>query len=82
MVPARHSETNENKTVMGEIQNRDCQYLVESVIKLVTHNKSHLKLLPKAEIKITGSLEECMLQRTLTWQNNLKFILRPCRLTK
>ena len=55
MVPARHSETNENKTVMGEIQNRDCQYLVESVIKLVTHNKSHLKLLPKAEIKIIKS---------------------------
>ena len=40
---------------MGEIQNRDCQYLVESVIKLVTHNKSHLKLLPKAEIKIIKS---------------------------
>ena len=57
MVPAMHSKTNENKTVMGQIQNSDWQYLVESVIKLVEHNKSHLKLLQKAERKIRKSMK-------------------------
>ena len=51
-VPVRHSKINENKTVMEEIQNRDWQYLVESLIKLVERDKSHLKPLPKAERKI------------------------------
>ena len=37
---------------MEEIQNRDWQYLVESVTKLVEHYKNHLKSLPKAERKI------------------------------
>ena len=41
---------------MEEIQNRDWQYLVELVIKLVENNKSHLKPLPKAERKITISM--------------------------
>ena len=51
-VSVRHSKINENKIVMKEIQNRDWQYLVELLIKLVEHDKSHLKLLPKAERKI------------------------------
>ena len=42
-VPMRHSKINENKIVMEEIQNRDWQYLVESVIKLVKYDKIHLK---------------------------------------
>ena len=42
-VPVRHSRINENKIVMEEIQNRDWQYLVELVIKLVKHDKTHLK---------------------------------------
>ena len=41
-VAVRHSRINENKIVMGEIQNRDWQYLVESVIKL-KYDKTHLK---------------------------------------
>ena len=53
----RHSKINENKIVMEEIQNRDWQYLVESVIKLVEHDKSHLKSLPKAERKIMKSMK-------------------------
>ena len=56
-VPVRHWKINENKIVMEEIQNRDWQYLVESVIKLVEHNKSHLKPLPKAERKIVKSMK-------------------------
>ena len=56
-VPVRHSKINENKIVMEEIQNRDWQYLVESRIKLVELNKSHLKLLPKAERKIIKSMK-------------------------
>ena len=40
---------------MEEIQNRDWQYLVESVIKLVEHDKNHLKSLPKAKRKIIKS---------------------------
>ena len=54
-VPVRHSKINEHKIVREEIQNRDWQYLVESVIKLVEHNKNHLKLLPKAERKTIKS---------------------------
>ena len=52
IVSVRHLKISENKIVMKEIQNRDWQYLVELVIKLVEHNKSHLKLLSKAERKI------------------------------
>ena len=37
---------------MEEIQNRDWQYLVESVTKLAAQYKSHLKSLPKAERKV------------------------------
>ena len=33
------------------------QYLVESVTKIVEHDKSHLKLLPKAERKIIKSMK-------------------------
>ena len=54
-VPVRHSRINENEIVMEEIQNRDWQYLVESVIKLVQNDKTHLKPLPKAERKIIKS---------------------------
>ena len=64
-----------------EIQNRDWQYLVELVIKLVEHDKTCLKPLPKAERKIIKSrkhnyrlLKEFMHQHRHTWQNNLKFI--------
>ena len=53
----RHSKVNENKIVVEEIENRDLQYLVESVIRLVEHNKSHLKPLPKAERKIIKSMK-------------------------
>ena len=74
---------------MEEIKNRGWLYLVESVIKLVEQDQSHLKPLPKAERKIIKSmkynyrsLEECMRQRTLIWQNNLKFIQIPYRLMK
>ena len=42
---------------MEEIQNRDWQYLVESVIKLVKHHKTHLKPLRKAERKIIKSMK-------------------------
>ena len=42
---------------MKEIQNRDWQYLIELVIKLVQHEKRHLKLLPKAERKIIKSMK-------------------------
>ena len=42
---------------MEEIQNRDQQYLVESVVKLVEHNKSHLKPLPKPQRKIIKSIK-------------------------
>ena len=37
---------------MEKNQNKDWQYLVESIIKLVEHDKAHLKPLPKAEKKI------------------------------
>ena len=53
----RHSRIHENKIVMEKIQNKDWQYLVESVIKLVKHDKTHLKPLPKAERKIIKSMK-------------------------
>ena len=56
-VPARHSRINENKIVMEEIRNRDWQYLVESVIKLVKHDKTPLKPLPKAERMIIKQIK-------------------------
>ena len=42
---------------MEEIENRDWQYLVESVIKLAENGKSHLKPMPKAERKIIKSMK-------------------------
>ena len=64
MGPVRHSKINENKIVIEEIQNRDWQYLVESVIKPVEHDKIHLKLLPNAERKIIKSMRyNCMVAR-------------------
>ena len=64
---------------MEEIQNKDWQYLVKSVINLVKHDKTHLKLLPKAERKIIKSMKHNyrvtqLHKHTQTWQNNLKFI--------
>ena len=52
-VPVKPSRINENKIVTEEIQNRDCQYLVE----FVRHDKTHLKSLPKAERKIIKSMK-------------------------
>ena len=46
-VPVRPSKIVENEIVLKEVQNRDWQYLDESVIKLVQNDKSHLKPLPK-----------------------------------
>ena len=48
-VPIRHSKIAKNEVILKEAQNRDWQYLVESVIKFVENNKSHLKPLPKNE---------------------------------
>ena len=42
---------------MEEIQNRDWQYLVKLVIKLVEHDKTDLKPLPKAGRKIIKSMK-------------------------
>ena len=56
-MPVRHSRINENQIVMEEIQNRDCQYLVKLVIKLVEHDKNDLKPLPKAGRKIMKSMK-------------------------
>ena len=53
----RHSRIHENKIVMEKIQNKDWQYLVKSVIKLVEHDETHLKPLPKAERKIIKSMK-------------------------
>ena len=57
IVPVRHLKINENKIVLEEIHNRVWPYLVESVIKLVEHDKTHLKPLPKAERKIIKSMK-------------------------
>ena len=48
-VPVRHSKIAENEIVLKEVQNRDWQYLVESIIKLAKNDKSNLKPLPKNE---------------------------------
>ena len=56
-MPVRHLRINENKIVVEEIQNRDWQYLVESVMKFVEHDKTHLKPLPRAERKIIKSMK-------------------------
>ena len=55
--PVRHSKIPENKIVLKEVQNRNWQYLVESVIKLAENDKSHLKPLPKNERKIMKSMK-------------------------
>ena len=57
IVLVRHWKINENKIAKEEIKNRDWQYLVKSVIKLVEYDKSHFKLLPKAERKIIKSMK-------------------------
>ena len=38
-----------NEIVIEEVQSRDLQYLVESLIQLVENDNSHLKPLPKHE---------------------------------
>ena len=55
--PVRHSKISENKIVLKEVQNRNWQYLVESVIKLAENDKSHLKPLSKNERKIMKSMK-------------------------
>ena len=70
-VPVRRLKINENKIVMEEIQNRDWQYIVESIIKLVEHDKSHLKLLPKAERKILKSMKYNMAEQFKIYLNSL-----------
>ena len=55
--PVRHSKIPENKIVLKEVQNRNWQYLVESVIKLAENDKSHLKPLLKNERKIMKSMK-------------------------
>ena len=42
---------------MEESQNRDWEYLLELIIKLVKHDKTHLKPLPKAERRIIKSMK-------------------------
>ena len=70
-VPVRRLKINENKIVMEEIQNKDWQYIVESIIKLVEHDKSHLKLLPKAERKILKSMKYNMAEQFKIYLNSL-----------
>ena len=41
--PVRHLKIVKNEIIMKEVQNRDWQYLVESVIILAENDKSHLK---------------------------------------
>ena len=43
----RHSKIAENETTLKKAQNSDLQYLVETLVKLVKNDKSHLKPLPK-----------------------------------
>ena len=50
-VLVRHSKIVRNEIVMKEMQSRDWQYLVESVIQLVEGDKNHLKPPPKSEKK-------------------------------
>ena len=38
-IPIRHSKINENEVAMKEVQSRDWQYLIESVITLVKYEK-------------------------------------------
>ena len=45
--PVRHLKIVKNEIIMKEVQNRDWQYLVESVIKLAENGKSNLKPLSK-----------------------------------
>ena len=63
---------------MKEIQNRDWQYLVGLVIKLVEHDKSHLKLLSKVERKIIKrtkyNYRVARRVYTLKWQKYSKLI--------
>ena len=48
-VLVRHSKIVRNEIVMKEVQSRDWQYLVESMIQLVKDEKNHLKPLPKVK---------------------------------
>ena len=55
-VPIRYSKIAANEIILKHAQNRDWQYLVDSVIKLVKNDKSHLKPPPKNE-KIIKSIK-------------------------
>ena len=48
-VPVRHSKIVQNEILMKEVQSRDWQYLLESLIQLFEGNKTHLKPLKKSE---------------------------------
>ena len=54
----RHSKIAKNEVVMKEVQSRDWQYLIESVITLVKHNKSALRPISKSENKIIKSMKQ------------------------
>ena len=66
---------------MKEVQSKDWQYLVESMIQLVNGDKNHLKPLPKSEKKIIKSMkhkkkgqEGSIPRPTQTSLNNFRFI--------
>ena len=54
----RHSKIAKNEVVMKEVQSRDWQYLIESVITLVKRNKSALRPISKSENKIIKSMKQ------------------------
>ena len=56
-IPMRHSKVAENDVVMKEVQNRDCQYLIESVTTFVEHDKSTLRPISKCEKKIIKNMK-------------------------
>ena len=53
----RHSKISGYKIVLEGVQNRDWQYLVESVIRLAESNKSQFKPLPGNDEKIIKSMK-------------------------
>ena len=64
----RRSKISENQMVLEKVQNRDWQYLVESVIRFAENDKSQFKPLPRNEKKITKSMK-----------HNYKVVLRVYR---
>ena len=56
-VPVRHSKIVQNDIVMKEVQSRNWQYVVESLIQLVEGNKTQLKPFQKSEKKIIKSMK-------------------------